>query len=632
MSWSDPYAQAQDQNRTLADARFLALARQSAEVFWLLKPTGDLAEASASWQIFTGQSSHQALGQGWLKAVHPADHVQLQTMLQQVVREAQTGSCTCNLFQAAGKTHRIQLRAIPVQMNDGKVCEIIMCAKDLTKQAETGQMDEAQIQLALKASQVGMWDRDLRTNQLVWTDQCRALFGLPPGSAITYMRFLAALHPDDRARVALICEQSLANHTEFHTEYRTIWPDGSVHWVAGRAQGIYDAQNKPLRLIGATMDVTDLKQIEEALVESEGRFRRFIESNIIGITFDDLEGNIHEANDAFLTLVGYTRAELEAGQLQWTTLTAPEWRKQNADAVQELQMTGSFSPMETEYISKEGHRVPALVGGTLFHRFDLSNLGMCFIVDLTARKAVELQKDLFLGMTGHELKTPLTALKGTLQLLQRQAGRLNSSVTFRSPEEQGFLHDLAQRLATALRQVDIQTRLINELLDISRITANSLELSLSRDNLVAIVCETLEDLRLIAPERMLVFSPPEEPTIPVLVDRDRISQVLTNYVTNALRYAPAHEPISLGIALREQMVYVWVQDRGPGLSEEAQQHIWQRFHRVKGIPVQQPGSEKGLGLGLYICQMLIAQHGGQVGVQSTPGKGSTFWFTLPLVS
>jgi hypothetical protein len=129
----------------------------------------------------------------------------------------------------------------------------------------------------------------------------------------------------------------------------------------------------------------------------------------------------------------------------------------------------------------------------------------------------------------------------------------------------------------------------------------------------------------------LLLTVPEQTPVIVLADGERLSQVLTNYVTNALRYAPADQPIRIGLTIEEVVARVWVRDQGSGLSEQAQRDVWQRFHQVKGVPVQN-GSEKGLGLGLAICQTLIASHQGTVGVDSTPGKGSTFWFTVPLVT
>src|SRR5581483_5209361 len=166
-------------------------------------------------------------------------------------------------------------------------------------------------------------------------------------------------------------------------------------------------------------------------------------------------------------LVGYNRADLKAGRLQWTTLTAPRYRERNAHIMEDLKTAGSFSPVETEYITKDGRRVPALVGGTLFRRGDPRALGICFILDLSARKAIEEQKDLFLSITSHELKTPLTALKGTLQLLQRRAERLRGTADAGSSEMDTFLKELTRCLVASVRQVDVQTRLINDLLDVS---------------------------------------------------------------------------------------------------------------------------------------------------------------------
>jgi signal transduction histidine kinase len=288
-------------------------------------------------------------------------------------------------------------------------------------------------------------------------------------------------------------------------------------------------------------------------------------------------------------------------------------------------------PFEKEYLTKDGKRVSVLLGGTLFRREGEASLEIAFVLDLTARKEIERQKDLFLGMTSHELKTPLTALKGTIQLLQRRVKRLDTRVDHLSPEVSAFCDDLSERLAASARQVDVQTRLINDLLDVSRITANTLKLELRRCELGSIVRETVDDLRVTAPERSLLLEVSEHTTVDVLADRDRISQVVSNYVTNALRYSRPDQPVHIGLTAQEDVARVWVRDQGPGLSAEAQKEIWQRFHQIKGVPVLS-GSGKGLGLGLYICQTLIAQHQGEVGVESTLGEGSTFWFTLPLVT
>lgn len=137
-------------------------------------------------------------------------------------------------------------------------------------------------------------------HQVVATDQCKALLGLLHTTTWTRGSFLAAVQPDDREHIHQIITRALSEQrdTLYDVDFRTIWPDGSIHWLTGRARCIYDVLGQPDHLVGAIVDITELKQAEE-------RFRRFVESNIIGIIVFDLEGNIHEANDAFLALVGF---------------------------------------------------------------------------------------------------------------------------------------------------------------------------------------------------------------------------------------------------------------------------------------------------------------------------------------
>jgi signal transduction histidine kinase len=248
--------------------------------------------------------------------------------------------------------------------------------------------------------------------------------------------------------------------------------------------------------------------------------------------------------------------------------------------------------------------------------------------ELALREASR-RMDEFLGMAGHELRTPLTAISGNIQLALRQVKKsINEDGTYA-----GDLADKLELMRTLLdraeRQVRLQNRLVGDLVDISRIQANKIALNLEPCDLVAIVRGAVEDQSLLVPARSIRLHVPAKATVPVVADTDRIGQVVTNYLTNAIKYSPADRPVEVFLAIEGQMARVSVQDEGPGLSPEEQQAIWERFYQVKRIKAQGE-SGAGLGLGLHICQTIIEQHQGQVGVQSSPGEGSTFWFTLPL--
>jgi signal transduction histidine kinase len=239
------------------------------------------------------------------------------------------------------------------------------------------------------------------------------------------------------------------------------------------------------------------------------------------------------------------------------------------------------------------------------------------------------QIDAFLGIVSHELKTPITSIKGNLYLAARQLQRLRTQDVAGTEEGEELVTTILAFLDRAQRQLGMQTRMVNDLIDVSRIQADRLELQVELYDLVQLVQEAVEDQRILAPTRQIDLHTSLQ-DVPVFADAGRVGQVLTNYLTNALKYSEASQPVEVHVSLEGAMARVAVQDRGPGLPLEQQQRIWERFYRVPGIVVKS-GSGVGLGLGLHICKQLIERQGGQVGVESTPGRGSTFWFTLPRV-
>jgi len=247
--------------------------------------------------------------------------------------------------------------------------------------------------------------------------------------------------------------------------------------------------------------------------------------------------------------------------------------------------------------------------------------------ELALREA-NARMDEFLGLASHELRTPLTTVKGNIQLVQRKLKHMEIGSLAQFPGVPEAARDFQQLLQRAARQVKVQERMIQDLLDVSRIQSNKFPLELERADLVSLVYQVVENQRQSAQARIIHLKLTPGP-YPVLLDVDRTGEVVSNYLDNALKYSATERPVTVTLEQQGGMARLSVGDEGVGLTAAEQEQIWDRFYQVRGVEVQS-GSRVGLGLGLYICRMIIEQHGGQVGVQSNKGQGSTFWFTLPL--
>jgi PAS domain S-box-containing protein len=249
-----------------------------------------------------------------------------------------------------------------------------------------------------------------------------------------------------------------------------------------------------------------------------------------------------------------------------------------------------------------------------------------------AQREANRRMDDFLSIASHELRTPLTTISVHVQVANR---------LLRKAQQQGensLYTPLLDMLNGTERQVEVLNRLVSDLIDISRIQTNKLELHtrLQHCDLIALLQEIVTNQRYRTPLRTieLALPPTQASAAPypvfVMADPDRITQVIVNYLTNALTYSAPDQTVTLALQTHEGKARISVKDQGLGLSQEEQANIWDRFYQVNNHRLPIHTTSAGLGLGLYISRSLIEQHGGLVGVESTPGAGSTFWFTLPL--
>jgi signal transduction histidine kinase len=250
----------------------------------------------------------------------------------------------------------------------------------------------------------------------------------------------------------------------------------------------------------------------------------------------------------------------------------------------------------------------------------------------------------FLATAAHDLRSPVTAAVLGIDLAQLRVKRLAQA--FDPPHDDNQpsgQHDIACGKAigdalTALNALDNAnqavkrlSRLIGRLFDVSQAKTGKLEIRPMACDLADVVRGSVGTQRALTPGRVIRLDLPTDERVPIIADADRLEQVVTNLLNNALKYSQADRPVDVVLEVNGRHARVAVRDEGPGLPQEEQDHVWELFHRVPGLEVQS-GASESLGLGLFICKAIIERHAGQVGVESVVGKGSTFWFVLPLAS
>jgi PAS domain S-box-containing protein len=411
-------------------------------------------------------------------------------------------------------------------------------------------------------------------------------------------RHIADFHADPDVATEMmgrLTEQETVHELEARLRHK----DCTIRHVLISANALWE-RGEFVHIRCVTRDVSD----EVIAHETRVRLAAIIDSSDDAIIGKTLDGIITSWNGAAQRLYGYSADEIVGRPI--TTIVPPERRAEVADIMARLARGERIAHHETERVRKDGTRVEVSVSVSPIHDRWGRIVGAAKIArDISERRALERQKQAFLEMVAHDLGSPLTAIQGYAQLMQRR-------------------ETYNERAAAAIvAEASRMGRLVADVLTASRLDAGKLELRREPTDLVALARECAAQVSLLSRNRRIDVAA-ERAAVLGFWDSDRLTQVLTNLLDNAVKYAPDGE-IVVRVADADGEARVAVIDNGPGLAPHERERIFERFFRTSAAE----SSAKGVGLGLYISKVLVEAHGGRLWAESAPGEGSSFIVALP---
>jgi PAS domain S-box-containing protein len=418
------------------------------------------------------------------------------------------------------------------------------------------------------------------------------------------------VHPDDVERIftgtAKVFEREFYSH-----EYRFRRADGTYCWLLAQLRLMRDDAGKPTEILGYLLDISDRKRTEATLQEAERRWRSLLENVQLLVVGLDRMGNVEYVNPFFLSLTGYTQAEVLGKN--WFENFLPPSHQQQVNTVFHEVLQDNFHPHYTNPIlTKSGEERFIAWNNTLLRDTDGNIIGTTSIgEDITQRQTVERIKNEFISIVSHELRTPLTAIRGSL-------GLLATGIYDKKPEK-------AKRMVEiALIDSDRLVRLVNDILDLERLDSGKVTLVKEVCEAADLMQQAVDGVRAIADSAAITLCV-YPVSAQVCAAPDSIIQTLTNLLSNAIKFSPPNTTITLTAQPQSDHVLFQVKDQGRGIPADKLEAIFGRFQQ---IDVSDSRSKGGTGLGLAICQSIVQQHGGHIWAESTLGEGSTFYFTL----
>ena len=607
--------------------RYRQLAEALPEIVWTATADGSLDYANSRWFTYTGLTMASSEGQRWLAAVHPDEQA---ATLERWTHSVATGEAyerEYRIRRGADDEYRWHAgRALPLLGDDGRIAKWLGTCTDIhDHKCAEARLLHGQLELegrvadreaaAERATELYRLLAENATD-MVSTHRADGSYDYATPSWAEYVGVDAEglvgrnpgefSHRDDIPLLIDNHQRALRSADLLTTIWRCRRPDRSFGWLETTTRTVRDAESKTVRaFVCTTRDITARKTAEDAVRESEAKYRQLLEQAADAILIVAADGRCVEANARACVLLGRTEAELigrSVGSLFTAAGGAMETRLS-------LLAVGEVITAEDSAVRGEGSHVPVEISAAKLP----GDRTQIIARDISSRKELERLKGEFVSVVSHELRTPLTSIRGALGLLA--SGRL------------GDAKEKSQRmLELAVTNTDRLIRLINDILDVERIESGSIAMERVWCEGVEASRQVIEVLRPVAERSGVELRVIGEQT-PVWADADRLTQTLTNLVGNAIKFSPSGSAIEVRVTSERSVVRFEVRDQGRGIPADKLDSIFERFQQVDASDAREKG---GSGLGLAISRSIVQQHGGDIWVESTVGVGSAFVFTIPI--
>ncbi|MCB1908013.1 MAG: PAS domain S-box protein [Rhodocyclaceae bacterium] len=616
--------------RTVELARLSRVASQSTNAVLITDVGGAVVWINDGMTRLTGYTLDDLRGRSPGSVLQGAetDRATVATIREALAAERSFEADLLN-YAKDGRSYWVHINCDPLRDDAGELQGFMAIETDITRErldAEKLRASEQRLAAVIDGTSIGTWEWNVDTGETTFNEHWAGIVGhsLAELAPLSIRTWTALAHPDDLPGARAALDRHFAGETDFFdVQCRMRHKAGHWVWVHDRGRLISrTAAGRPLLMSGTHADISEQKLAEMALADQVQHTRAIIDNMVDGLITIDQRGSIDSVNRAAERIFGY-RAEELVGQNVNCLMPDPyrrhhdEYLRRHRDGTK----VGSIGAgREVDGKRKDGSLVAIELSISEITREGFP-MYVGLIRDITERKRIERMKSEFVATVSHELRTPLTAICGALGLL---AGGV-----------MGKLPDKAEQLlAVADSNSRRLTLMINDLLDMEKLEAGKMRMQLEQQPLMPVIEAAVEAQQSFAEERGVRIGcdfrdAPVPGELEVLVDCQRLHQVLGNLLSNAIKFSPRGGQIRLGTEVEAGQVVVRVRDQGPGIPHEFRDRIFHKFAQADSSDSREKG---GTGLGLAISRELIERMGGRIGYQSKPGHGACFHFSLPLVT